>query len=70
MANCRLIEFELPPVRHASQEGLVCFIGGDGGLHRGTGGDFTVGVSEVGRREKWNCGKNWAESVVGVNLFP
>ena len=37
MANRCLIEFELPPVRYASQEGLVCFIGGDGELHRGTG---------------------------------
>ena len=37
MANRRLIELELPPVRHASQEGLVCFIGGGGGLHRGEG---------------------------------
>ena len=30
---------------------------------------FTVGVSGVGRREKRNCGKDWARLVGGVNLF-
>ena len=38
MVNCRLIEFELPPVRCASQEGLACCTGGSGGLHWGAGG--------------------------------
>ena len=37
MANSRLIEFELPPVRHASEEGLWRFTGGVGGLHWGVG---------------------------------
>ena len=35
--NSRLIEFELPPVRYASQEGLGRFTGGVGGLHWGVG---------------------------------
>ena len=31
---------------------------------------FTVGVLEVGRREKRNCGKDYARSVVGALSFP
>ena len=55
---------------------MACFTGGAGSLHRkgrrvtlGRGGCFTVGVLEVGRRKKQNCGKDWARLVVGYNGF-
>ena len=62
MTNSRLIEFELPPVRYASQEGLGDYTGRGGGLHRGEGvvsrlefPELAVRLFELHGWRDWGC---------------